>query len=414
MSWSSRIKVGAYIAPSGKRIEFSFEDVSVNFDKKTTGFEFTGANGTYVQDNGSTGNKYPVTAIFYGPDCDLEADDFMEALAETGRGRLEHPFYKTADVVPYGTVTRTDALKTAANQTLVEVTFWETIPLIYPIPQVDPESQVLGGVSDLSSDLGDSVSDSLFGMSSAGIGEFKARATAMVESVREVIGKATDIRDDVNARISGIKRQIEEITSPVIETEKLFRYSIGNMVDNLVDLMSTPSSIESSIKDKVNDYKRMIDTVKRTADPKGSESNYVADNMMCESILAGLIVNATTTEFETQGEALETANEVLEIFDDLNAWQDEERDKAGVIDANQTYSTMLSTTSITAGYLVELSFSLKKERRIKLTRSRSLIDLTAELYGSVDDKLDYFISSNSLSGAEIIEIPKGREVVYYV
>ena len=40
-------------------------------------------------------------------------------------------------------------------------------------------------------------------------------------------------------------------------------------------------------------------------------------------------------------------------------------------------------------------------------------DLDAELYGSVDDRLDFLIESNGLTGSEILELPRGRAIVYY-
>jgi len=44
-----------------------------------------------------------------------------------------------------------------------------------------------------------------------------------------------------------------------------------------------------------------------------------------------------------------------------------------------------------------------------------VIPLVAELYGEVDAPLDFFIRSNNLTGDEILlEIPKGREIVYYI
>ena len=49
-----------------------------------------------------------------------------------------------------------------------------------------------------------------------------------------------------------------------------------------------------------------------------------------------------------------------------------------------------------------------------LGHNRTIIDLVAELYGSVDDQLDFLISSNDLTGDEILELPKGREIVYYI
>jgi len=49
-----------------------------------------------------------------------------------------------------------------------------------------------------------------------------------------------------------------------------------------------------------------------------------------------------------------------------------------------------------------------------LSRDRTIIDLVGELYGNIDDELDFFINSNNLSGNEILELPKGKEIVYYV
>ncbi len=70
-----------------------------------------------------------------------------------------------------------------------------------------------------------------------------------------------------------------------------------------------------------------------------------------------------------------------------------------------------------AGFLVEISFTLAQERTLKLDRHRTPVDLVAELYGTfgvLDERLDFFINSNALVGLDILEVPKGREVVYYV
>ena len=32
----------------------------------------------------------------------------------------------------------------------------------------------------------------------------------------------------------------------------------------------------------------------------------------------------------------------------------------------------------------------------------------------IDENLDFLINSNNLTGSEILELPRGREVVYYV
>ncbi len=84
-----------------------------------------------------------------------------------------------------------------------------------------------------------------------------------------------------------------------------------------------------------------------------------------------------------------------------------------IVDTGETYQQLQQSTALSAGFLVELSFTLAQERRIVLGRARTIIDLVAELYGEIDTQLDFFIDTNDLSGDEILELPAGREVVYY-
>jgi prophage DNA circulation protein len=148
MAWNDRIREAAYTSPSGVRILFGYEDVSKKIEKRATGFDFPDADGTFVQDMGHSGRKYPLRVFFWGDNYDTEANAFESALLERGAGKLEHPIYGTTDVVPFGTITRRDDLKTGANQAVFEITLWETIDLIYPAAQSDPASAVLAAISE--------------------------------------------------------------------------------------------------------------------------------------------------------------------------------------------------------------------------------------------------------------------------
>lgn len=414
MSWEDRLKDAAYTSPSGERITFLYEDVSRSFDKKTANYEFPDAKGTYVQDNGSTGRKYPFTAYFSGEDCDQQADAFEEALSETGRGKLEHPLYGTVDVVPFGTITRNDNLKTAANQSIVEVTFWETIPLIYPIPQTDPASEVLDDVRGLADAIGVNVADKLDIFSPEAIERFKTTTLVLIGNVQTVIGKATQIKDQVTAKVSEITARIDSIVTATSETADLVRQNIADSMNDIMDLMALPSTVQTSIKSKINDYRDMISNIISPLFPDNSEPDFLSSEAVVESIVGGLIVNVVESEFDTQGSALESAEDLLEVLDEVTTWTENTSEQVGLVDTGESYQRLQEAVAFTAGYLVEISFTLKKERRVVMTRSRSIIDLAAELYGQVDEILDFFITSNDFSGSELLEVPRGREVLYYV
>ena len=155
MSWEDRLLAATYTSPGGVATSLDYEDVRKSIERKGTAFNFADANGTYIQERGHAGNKYPLRVFFWGEDYDLAAAAFEATLLEPGTGKLEHPIYGTVDVVPFGEITRRDDLKTSANQAIIELTFWETTGLLYPSSQDDPGASVLSAVTEYNAAIAD-------------------------------------------------------------------------------------------------------------------------------------------------------------------------------------------------------------------------------------------------------------------
>ena len=83
-------------------------------------------------------------------------------------------------------------------------------------------------------------------------------------------------------------------------------------------------------------------------------------------------------------------------------------------DTGETYQIIQELVALELGRIVRESFTLRLEKIYVVQRDRSLIDLCAELTGSVDDGLDTFILDNELTGSEIIEISRNRSIRYVV
>ena len=411
MSWTERLKEAAYTSPSGTRYLFEYENVSTERSKNTTNFNFPDVNGTYVQESGSTGRSYPLRCIFWGEDYDLEAEAFDNALFETGIGRLEHPIYGTVDVVPIGNAVRRDDLKTAGNQAILEVTFMATIGLIYPSSQTDPASEVISAVEEFNT---------------AEASEFEENIALNTE-----VKKAT-FKNKYNSFLSGVESNLKVISDTAAEVQSEFNAisdSINRGIDVLVgqplalaaqtaQLIQAPSRAFALISAKLDAYKNLANSIIHTNGGSTSISpdnlDFYTKDLYASCHLTGSILSTVNTQFNTRVDAIKAANEVLTQFDDLTAWKDTNLTSLGLIDSGSAYQQLQNAVALTAGFLVEISFTLKQERRIILDRSRTIVDLAAELYGSIDDQLDFLIDSNDLSGLEILELPKGREIVYYV
>lgn len=419
MAWEDRLLEAVYESPSGIRTPFIFEDVSLEFDKKTTAFQFPDADGTYIQDLGRTGYRYPFRLIFSGEDYDLEADVFLQALSEVGAGRLEHPIYGQVDVVPFGKVTRRDDLKTRANQAVFDLAFFETTGLVYPTQQLDPSSEIQSALDRFAAAQSDTFANASSLDTVSERATVKGQYEALLGSASSGLAAIASTQDDVGRLFNTINDSIN-LGIDVLIAEPL------TLAFQTSQLIQTPGRALSSIQARLDAYQNLAgDIISGPAitpnpsdsdDPSKINNTLLTADLYASNYVAGTVVSAINTQFTTKPEAILAAELVLQLFTDVNAWRDENFQALSQIDTGGAYQQLQSAVALTAGFLVDLSFSLKQERRIKLDRPRNALELVAELYQeTVDENLDFFIKSNSLNGDEIlIEIPQGREIVYYV
>ena len=420
MTWEDRIKEAAATSPSGRRFVFLFGDVSEGFTAKGTAFEFPDFSGTFLQDLGRSGLRFPFILAFSGPDYDLTAAEFFGALYnERGLWRLEHPLYGEFDVGHLGDVTRRDDLVTAANQAVFEITFLEATDLFFPRVQADPGAAVLRTIDDY----------------------FNAAPAQFAEEVDlDSTLEAVALRDKWAAELAEAKKTLAESVSEQIESvQDVFNNSYDSINNSINTLIDDPLTLAAqtvqfvhalatgavNIKNRLNSYATLARSIfnrtgsVQTPGVDSQNSNaFWADYLFASAAVTGAVVSVVNAEFETKREALEAAEEVLIIQGEMTEWLDENIQSLEEIDTGETYQKTQEAAAVAAGFLVQISFELKQERGLVLTEPRHFIELCAELYGleidQVDDKLDFFILSNDFTGSELLTIPKGRRVVYYI
>ena len=411
MSWEDRLRPAAYVAPDGTRQAFIFEDVSEQLPRKTAAFDSPDADGTYVQDNGVSSRRYPLRCIFSGPDYDLQATAFMDLLAQTGNGTLEHPAYGPKLVVPVGTPTRRDNLRSGANEASVEVEFWETTGLVYPSVELDAAAQIENAVQAYNRAAAEAFTEGLDTSDPLAGNTLRGAITDTVDRTSGALSDAARATDEVFTRFRDIERSI--IAN--LDDTGGQALTLGSQISLFVQ---EPARAAASIRQRLRDYRALLDTVAGSVPEPGygseAQNVFETDRLNAAGAVTGSVLSTLDAEFATRSDAQAAALNVLEQFEDLQAWQDAGYEALGLRDTGGAYSELLNAVALAAGYLVEISFSLRQERALVLQTPRALVELCAELYGNVDDNLDFFITSNSFTGSEILEIPRGRRVVYYV
>jgi prophage DNA circulation protein len=419
LSWEDRIGEAAYTSPGGTRMRFAFTDVSVEIDKRTAAFEFPGVPGAYIQDNGHGERRFPLLCIFSGAECDAEAKAFEDLLLETGTGLLEHPVYGRRDVVPFGTLTRRDDLVSAANQSVWEVVFWSTIGAVYPSSGISPKHEVTEAVRlakpALSSDFGRTMS----------LGTEARRANAKL-TIRDALRKIQSTVGAVSAATESVNREFRDLQSQINFGIDVLIGQPLLLAQQMLNLISAPARAAAGIASRLDGYRKLLDRMieSSTSSPGDTASlerirvalsnDFHANDLIAAGAVLGSVTSVLENTFTAKPGAIEAAEAIIVQASDFTGWRDGRTGDLGQIDTGEGYQALQEAVALAVGYLVEISFTLVPERAVVLDRPRGLVELCGELYGAVtDERLDFLISTNGLTGSEILELPRRRRVVYY-
>lgn len=419
MTWQDRISEAAYTSPGGTRLRFGYLDVSSEIDKRTIAFEFPGVDGAYIQDNGVSERRFPLQCVFAGPECDAEAEAFEKLLLERGTGLLEHPLYGRVDVVPFGTITRRDDLVTAANQTIVEVVFWSTLGAVYPSSSVSPKLEVSEAVRISSPALSADFDRSMNLATESRRANARLTVRDALRNIQSALQSAASATESVNREFRDIQAQVNFGIDVLIGQPLL-------LAQQILNLITAPARALAGIASRLEGYRNLLDRM-IGGSPSGSSAptalerivvrlsnDFHTADLVAGGAVLGSIASVLNNTFTAKPQALEAAESILAQASERTAWREARYSELGQIDTGEGYQALQEATALAIGYLVEISFTLVPERAVVLDRPRGLVELCGQLYGSVaDERLDFLIGTNRLTGSEILELPRGRRVVYY-
>lgn len=407
MAWTDRIQTAAYISPSGTRFEFEYENVSIESDKKTGTFIFPELNGQYIQDLGRSGRRFPFNIFFSGSEYDIDSNSFFQALEEKGIGTLEHPLYGVRKVIPTGTIQRRDDLVTAANQAIFTITFSETIVNInFPSSDLNDKTDIQNSVSELGDDLSEQYTNNMNLDDAGDAVNAQNDLLDKKDALTQILENLSSINEDIENSMNTISNSLDnDVVNMIINP--------GGIADQIITLVNTPSNIVTNIETMIEGYGSVIDMIlPNIGTIEANENDYHNSNLILCASLGAIALSCLNAEFFNRPQAIETADKIIDIFDNISEYIDNQIIGLEINDTGEMYTTLQDVYSKTLGYLVRLSFDLPKKIYLTLTEDRQLIELVSELYGDLD-MIDFFIQTNDLTSDEIEILPLGKEIIYF-
>jgi len=105
---------------------------------------------------------------------------------------------------------------------------------------------------------------------------------------------------------------------------------------------------------------------------------------------------------------------LLEQTEQYITWRESQYTSLELVDDDfSTYQQIQELVNLTAGYLLELSFTLQQQKTFVCDKDYALPVIANKLYGSIDFE-QRIIADNNLQGDELFFVSKGKQIIYYV
>jgi len=407
------LDIASYKSPSSQVVDFDYEDLSSEIEKKTTVFESAIGDGTYVQDWGNTSGRFPMLCIFHGDDYIDRAKAFVTALLEKGAGTLTHPIYGDVNVFATGVINRTDPLVTNSGEIVFSVTFHETITL-----DETTETSLAQSFEDLNEASYLTFSDNMKLDDPGDKAAFRYRVVESVSAAKsalkqssEAVAKVQDKTDDI---ADSITRGIDTTLGDPLTLARQVQILIGE-----------PRRTRELIKDKITAYHNMAlsifeDTINEAT--LEAANLFHLNNLIAKAILANMSLAMLDADYETKTEHIVAIDTLMTEMESYRVWYDANYDvlEPSTLEPSQvnTGDGLWELRAVMTGVsarLIEMATTAKTEMRMTLSAERTPLDLCFELYGTVDfDIFDKFVGHNEIVGDEWFLIPKGKDIVWYI
>lgn len=366
-------------------------EVSWNIAK----FEFPSIAGTLVRRSERKGIVYNAEFYFQGDDNLVEAEAFRISADDPRPWIISHPFYKRIIVQP-------SSLKFDNSQ--------------YNI------TRITGSLTETIEDVGvrvgpstpDVVQDNKFNSDESAAQSFESPAA---EDVAQISGSA-DSAFGTYREAATTDAEFSQLTS-LYQSARVATNSVISepiiAMRQAQALFSYPAAVARSLEDRITFFRREFDNlVLSTANTFGLKQYFERTGGTIISAICVALVNPIDGDYTTRGRVERRIADLTSIYDAfivrLDAIQGDDYYPNG-----ELIRLIDNNVNLTISRLYEIALNSQQERTITLEKDSDVITLAHRFYGvASEENILRMTNNNNIGLSEILNIPKGREIVYYV
>lgn len=410
MSWIDDIqnKVFEIVTGDGKSYFPKWKNAIKTQDYNVAVYNFIGVEGSYVDRKKAKGRKFALEFYFDGTDAVALGNNFELSARDKRKWLLKHPFYGNIDCQPLGLVQ--DNTQYNVSKFTSEVI--ETLGEGYP-EYNDAFEEIIVATQETTNEL-------------------QAEAFASADKVdRNLLQNTTEYLDSVFSSIIDdendlniFKSKVEATVNDIINVTT----SATQIIRSMQDMINYPATIVQTVASRFNAFSEALNGLIDNITGITVDSRTLADKFSFEAI-GGAIIAAQqiATSSNIEG-SYYTRNDVIAQEEKL---LDDHFNFLEILDENQTdrndtetsyvpdfdsMNELANIVGLSVANLYAIAFEAKQERTFVNDKDSNAIVLTHRFYGADlnDENLDYFIETNNIGLNEILNIKKGRTLLFYV
>ena len=239
------------------------------------------------------------------------------------------------------------------------------------------------------------------------------KLSTLIYNINRVI---TKIEEEAQVYINYYNGAITQIDT--IQT------NLNAAIRNISDVVYYPSRFEASIKSKLEGFKESFAQLEQIFKEPESTNNKITYEFLGTSVITSAVSTIAVSEesdFNTSKDVLNVVEIITEMYNSFVVKLDEQQNSIignedAYIPNYDSLNKMNELVNFAIANLLDIATKSKQERSFYLEEDSNALLLTHRLYGldEDDENLVKFMNQNNIILNEIIQIKKGRKIVYFV
>jgi hypothetical protein len=401
MSWIDDIENISLtiITGDGKSWEPKWKNASKEVEYNASVFEFVNVEGSLVLRQKPKGRKFELELYFDGENAVTIGNSFEQSARDSRIWTIKHPFYGDFKCQPLNLKQDNSGL----NVSKFSITVIETITDAYPKPSVvfvdEIESQLV---------ITNEAQAQAFNNSKE---LEKVSLQNNVETLDTYLSKIIKTGEELKEFKTAVSDAVIEITNVTSSGLTILRA--------IQSIINYPATIEQTIEARFTALKEAFNTIIDTFTGNKNQFEAVAGGLVAAMYVASS--TNITDDYDTRVLVFNQQDKLSEVYNEYVTYLDSlQTDRA---DSDDSYipsfdglNELNKLAGLTMSNLYDIAFSAKQEREYTLDKDSNPILLTHKFYGldKKDVNLSKFIKTNNIGLNELLNIVKGRKIIYYV